>query len=1708
MKQFTVAIVAVCLLMNAIAVSHGNAEEKAGTPWWNPAYGKRVQINITNPTLSDYNQQFVEFLLNTTLITYPSMLPSGDDIAVVDANGNLMNFTILSWSPSECYVGVEVTIPAGQTIPVWVYYNSTAPLSIGLKNNANFFSEPWSNTTDLNSWQTSTTNGTFTVESPNSKLSYLNQTLQTENASQIYYSIAALNVSQNMSSLVWELNATIPDNSFISLNLNFSDGTVLRYLCLTSGNYTDADIYNGTGMVFYKNLTGTSVQHEGINFLSFKVANLSQDVEAAGILANLSQISIEFATTDNSSIAYSVLWNAIYGCVKRETAGIDYSPEENIAGPLLAVFIPEDTISVAGDTLVFAGSWAPVYSNVSKIEVISDTTTSAVLLPEGLWYAFINISSYLFGPHQFEVRATDETGVSTSTFLNVTRVSATPPSISIDYPANNTKVNGTENCTGTFANANSVRVKVNAGTWGNANMNTTAWWYSYNFSQLPHGKYFLIARASTTTSVLRYAIALVNHSVAPTILNFNVVPVSQVSDNDTFSCWTNITSPIGFTPYLQYALNPSFTSLTELPMSHPSGNTYFAQLTEKFNTLTTVYFRVKAVDSENYVKYSSTIQRTIDTSYATGNIQLFHSSDISLGNTILVNSSTILNTFGSQVINGTAFTVWADHGNINYVAGPSQITSTNGKISFFYTGTSVGADSIHVQAVVGNATGTSTINVHAQPTIASYTPSTNLSVPSATISVTFTNPMNNTTITQSNITTTHGTISNITIVNQTNINLEINQLNYNRSFNIGFNLKDVFGGVLNQQIQVSTASIAGNIVLIPQAWNVDANSSVAVNSSIIYDTAGNIIQDGIGFYVSTDLGWINAIGNRNATVFTSSGRISFTIIGENLLGTANISVMVNSSLGNAAGTIQVHFVDLVAPMEPKNLAVSPTTWTKDNSFTFTWENPDSLTPIARAYYKFGTSPTGNSDYDGYEAGQNITTMTISLPSQGIWNVYIWLGDAANNTDYTKNVQVTVYLDTSGPHINSIDVPSLTASQQITATINALDTLSGIAGYYWRVYRNGSTPPGYTYSTTNTCQLTFSVEGSYTFECYAVDNVGIASGVASAYVLYDTEKPYGNITISGKPFTGNRQLIIWLNASDNVSGVEKMMLSINDPGFGNSTWIDYAATHTTFLSGNDGTYRIYVKFRDFVGHESNSYYDEIVLDTTPPQNCSLMIDNGAKYTNKTSVNLSVQAADALSGVSGFYLSWVESENGTWYSFTQNLTATLSNTTQGLHTLYLKICDNAGNFVKLNASIYYDTTLPICTMTTPQYTNSTTVTLSLTASDNIGIVKFVRLTEQQDVIDNIPWQNFSSELQFIISEGDGEKTIYAQVCTDLGEVSEITMASVTLDTRVPILTILGLDASNSLTLTENTTHNLTWNAYDNNGIVETTIFINSSDGSGWEELAKVNQSYYQLDFQDNATYRVKVQVKDPAGNIKEKEFQVAVNINYPPFFVDASIPSEFLTDTVYQFYANFSDVKNESLTYTWYLNGEVIGSGNPIEHLFKSAGTYTLKVAVTDGKYTVEKTWEISVSQKVVPKGIGDFLPWLLPIALIAVFVVVVIVLMKRRKKEPVQTPPPEGEGAVAAESPGITEEVAPSEGESPEVEEEERAEYGITPELEKKIKAYVKQNPGVYLTKLAADFAAEYGMREVDVMTAVQMMEVDGNLTIQVDDEGRTRVYPP
>jgi len=137
--------------------------------------------------------------------------------------------------------------------------------------------------------------------------------------------------------------------------------------------------------------------------------------------------------------------------------------------------------------------------------------------------------------------------------------------------------------------------------------------------------------------------------------------------------------------------------------------------------------------------------------------------------------------------------------------------------------------------------------------------------------------------------------------------------------------------------------------------------------------------------------------------------------------------------------------------------------------------------------------------------------------------------------------------------------------------------------------------------------------------------------------------------------------------------------------------NYAISKSWTLTTGDGTKTVYVQYKDNAGSWSVSINDTIILDTTPPAG-TILINNGAEYTNSTSVTLTLSASDNGSGVSKMQFSndgvnWsVEEGSATSKSWT--LTAG-----DGTKTVYVQYKDNAGNWsASISDTIILDTIAP--------------------------------------------------------------------------------------------------------------------------------------------------------------------------------------------------------------------------------------------------------------------------------------------------------------------------------------------------------------------------------------------------------------------------------
>lgn len=140
---------------------------------------------------------------------------------------------------------------------------------------------------------------------------------------------------------------------------------------------------------------------------------------------------------------------------------------------------------------------------------------------------------------------------------------------------------------------------------------------------------------------------------------------------------------------------------------------------------------------------------------------------------------------------------------------------------------------------------------------------------------------------------------------------------------------------------------------------------------------------------------------------------------------------------------------------------------------------------------------------------------------------------------------------------------------------------------------------------------------------------------------------------------------------------QMMMVSNFENFTGATWAPFRPLFQWELQHLDGEQTVYAKFKDKNGNEIGTAKDKILVDATPPQNCSVRISVAGKHLNKRNVpvDLVMSGMDAkfmmLSNTSSFY-------NQKWRAYTETLKAwDLESNDDGEYKVYAKFRDAAGN-----------------------------------------------------------------------------------------------------------------------------------------------------------------------------------------------------------------------------------------------------------------------------------------------------------------------------------------------------------------------------------------------------------------------------------------------
>ena len=384
-------------------------------------------------------------------------------------------------------------------------------------------------------------------------------------------------------------------------------------------------------------------------------------------------------------------------------------------------------------------------------------------------------------------------------------------------------------------------------------------------------------------------------------------------------------------------------------------------------------------------------------------------------------------------------------------------------------------------------------------------------------------------------------------------------------------------------------------------------------------------------------------------------------------GIHDITVRAYDKAGNSIdGFVQV-FIDSSSP-DPFTPVADPASWTTNTQPMITFSTIDSLSGIDHYEVKID---------DGIFTNQT-SPYTIPPQNDGVHTVTVRAYDFVNN--YFEG-SVKVYIDTTSPDSFTpiTNHSGWTNNSRPELLFSTTDAISGISHYEVKIDYGPfivQTSP-YSLPTLN--------DGVHTIKVRAYDYaLNYAEDFVNVYIDTIAPKPFAPIADPAN-WMSNTQPQISFVAKDELSGIEHYEVSINKGNFVTQT------SPYKLPSQPDGRHDIIVRAYDKAGNFADGTV-KISIDTTPPEDLTIQINQGAQVTNSTNVFLELNAADHLSGLHQMAFSLNGQEWNSWVPFNYENLFTLS-PNDGKKVVYFRVMDLAGNIATpVNASIILFTWVP--------------------------------------------------------------------------------------------------------------------------------------------------------------------------------------------------------------------------------------------------------------------------------------------------------------------------------------------------------------------------------------------------------------------------------
>ena len=474
-------------------------------------------------------------------------------------------------------------------------------------------------------------------------------------------------------------------------------------------------------------------------------------------------------------------------------------------------------------------------------------------------------------------------------------------------------------------------------------------------------------------------------------------------------------------------------------------------------------------------------------------------------------------------------------------------------------------------------------------------------------------------------------------------------------------------------------------------------------------------------------------------------------------GVHTVKLKVFDLAGNNATTSITFNVDTVVP----TLTItSPNAGSKVNTSSVTVAaTGEDVSGILGYQYKLDSG-----EWSELTASPSMNYLSLD---QGSHTVYVKVFDRAGNN---ASGSVAFTLDTIAPELTILS-PSEGAflnSSSVTVTCSG-DDINGILGYQYKL-DNGEWSE---ITVSSSINYPFLDQGSHTVYVKEFDSYG---NNATADVNFTVDTVVPSLIISSP--SGGR----WMNSSSvTVSSVGEDVSGILGYEFKLDTgeWSEMTTSSSiNYPSLDQGSHIVYVKVFDRAG---NNVTDAVTfnVDTVVP---TLIITSPSadSLLNTSFVDVSCLGDDVY-GILGYQY---RLDNGEWSELTDSTSINYPSLDQGVHTVYIKVFDLAGNNATDSVSFTVDTVVPSLIISSPtegRWSNSSSVTISCVGNDVSGIFGY------QYKLDDGMWSAIANSSSINYHSLDqGSHIVYVKVFDRAGNnVTESVAFNV--DTAAPTVTI---------------------------------------------------------------------------------------------------------------------------------------------------------------------------------------------------------------------------------------------------------------------------------------------------------------------------------